>query len=162
MKFIWLKLSDDTTIHITSIKIDDNTSHVNMNFSFLNSICSLFFNSKNATIKLMGSHLPNTCTAKPNTPNKTRKIVRRMIIHVASMWVILCGERCLIPHRNCKYSYYLILSSTIWEYIAVLSLAYFICSSTFSICIIILITDGSAFNTISQFPTFFPNFVIYT
>ena len=54
MKFIWLRLSDDTTIQITSIKIDDSTNHVNMNFSFLSKICSLFFSNKNAIIKLIG------------------------------------------------------------------------------------------------------------
>lgn len=105
------------------------------NFSCLSITYSQTRSIKNMIIMLKGSHRPRIFTIVPRTPRAINNNILTASIHLMSNGDILWGDRCLIPQRKCKYSYYLTLSSERSRYIlyfCLISSNYFL---TFSIYI---------------------------
>lgn len=104
------------------------------NFSCLSITYSQTRSIKNMIIMLKGSHRPKILTIMPRTPKAINSNILTASIHLMSNGDILWGDRCLIPQRKCKYSYYLTLSSERSRYILYfcrISYSYFLTFSIF-------------------------------
>lgn len=96
-----------------SRQIERITIQAMMNLSLLVITYFQFLKIMSAKMKLRGSHLPRQCTQTERKASRHDSMILVMIIPLTSSLAILCGCLYLIPHMDCRYSYYFCFSSAL-------------------------------------------------